>query len=110
MAQASATLKKGHLELGGKSALIVRHDAEAGRLANESDYWLAGANISGDAGPAMKMAPKMRARQILIYHRPGGLHPDRPFGGYKRSGIGRECGEEGYNEYAQLKPIGFRAG
>jgi aldehyde dehydrogenase (NAD+) len=40
----------------------------------------------------------------------GRLHPDTPFGGNKRSGLGREWGEEGYNEYTQIKPITLPVG
>ena len=52
----------------------------------------------------------MRTGQIQINGGPGGFHPDMPFGGYKKSGLGREWGEEGFNEFTEIKAIGFPAG
>ena len=46
---------------------------------------------------------------VLINGGGGRLNPSVPFGGYKRSGIGREHGEEGLNEYLEIKVIDFRA-
>ncbi len=102
----------GQREVFGPIAAIVGYDddAEAIRLANQSDYGLGGAIISEDTGTAMRMALKVRTGMININNGPGGFHPDTPFGGYKRSGLGREWGEEGYNEYTEIKSIGFPAG
>ncbi|KJS08128.1 MAG: hypothetical protein VR73_06585 [Gammaproteobacteria bacterium BRH_c0] len=102
----------GQREVFGPIAAVIGFDsdAEAIRLANESDYGLGGAIISSDRGTAFEMALKMRTGQIQINMGPGGFHPDMPFGGYKRSGLGREWGEEGFNEYTELKSIGFPAG
>jgi len=102
----------GQREVFGPIAAVVGFDSdeEAVRLANESDYGLGGAIISQDTGMAMKMAMKVRTGMIQINNGPGGFHPDMPFGGYKRSGLGREWGEEGYNEYSEIKSIGFPAG
>jgi aldehyde dehydrogenase (NAD+) len=41
---------------------------------------------------------------------PGYTNPDVPFGGYKLSGVGRENGAEGLDEYTQLKTIKYHAG
>jgi aldehyde dehydrogenase (NAD+) len=56
------------------------------------------------------MALQVRTGQIHINGGAGGFHPDMPFGGYKRSGIGREWGEEGFYEYTEIKAIGFPVG
>ena len=56
------------------------------------------------------MAMKVRTGSIGINGGSGKLHPDTPFGGYKRSGLGREWGEQGYNEYTQIKAITFPVG
>ncbi|MGE0385964.1 MAG: aldehyde dehydrogenase family protein [Gammaproteobacteria bacterium] len=85
-------------------------DAEAVKIANGTDFGLGGAIISRDAGTAMEMALKIRTGQIAINGGAGGLHPDTPFGGYKRSGLGREWGEEGYYEFTEMKAITFPAG
>lgn len=102
----------GQREVFGPVAAIIGFDtdAEAIRLANDTDYGLGGAIISRDTGTAMRMAMRVRTGMININGGPGGFHPDMPFGGYKRSGIGREWGEEGYNEYTEIKSIGFPAG
>jgi acyl-CoA reductase-like NAD-dependent aldehyde dehydrogenase len=102
----------GQREVFGPIAAVVGFDtdAEAVRLANASDYGLGGSIISQDAATALEMALKVRTGQIHINGGAGGFHPDMPFGGYKRSGLGREWGEEGFYEYTEIKAIGFPVG
>lgn len=102
----------GQREVFGPIAAVIGFDtdAEAIRLANDSDYGLGGGIISQDKATAFEMALQMRTGQVQINGGPGGFHPDMPFGGYKRSGLGREWGEEGYNEFTETKAIGFPAG
>ena len=102
----------GQTEVFGPIAAVIGFDtdAEAIKLANESDYGLGGGIISADKATAFEMALKMRTGQIQINGGPGGFHPDMPFGGYKKSGLGREWGEEGFNEFTEIKAIGFPAG
>jgi aldehyde dehydrogenase (NAD+) len=59
---------------------------------------------SGNLERARKVASQMRTGTVWIndYHL---ISPERPFGGYKQSGIGRELGVEGYNIYRQVKHI-----
>jgi aldehyde dehydrogenase (NAD+) len=79
-------------------------DDEAAALANDSIYGLAGAVWSGDNNRAIKLAERMRTGTVWIndYHM---INPRFPFGGYKQSGIGREHGEIGFNEYREVKHI-----
>jgi aldehyde dehydrogenase (NAD+) len=56
------------------------------------------------------MALNLDAGFILLNEGPGAKHPAAPFGGMKRSGIGRESGTEGLDAYTELKSILFRAG
>jgi len=102
----------GQREVFGPVGAIIGFDTDeqAVRLANQSDYGLSGGIISRETGTAMEMALKLRTGQVNINLGPGGLHPDMPFGGYKRSGLGREWGEAGFHEYTELKSIGFPAG
>ncbi len=102
----------GQREVFGPIAAVIGFDtdAEAIKIANASDYGLGGGIISQDKATAFEMALKMRTGQIAINGGTGGFHPDMPFGGYKRSGLGREWGEEGYNEFTEIKAIGFPAG
>jgi aldehyde dehydrogenase (NAD+) len=79
-------------------------DDEAVRLANESIYGLAGAVWSRNVPRAVQIAERLRAGTVWIndYHM---INPRYPFGGYKESGIGREHGTLGYNEYREAKHI-----
>ena len=84
-------------------------DEEAIAIANDSQYGLSGGVFSQDPGRAYRIAMRMRTGGVLINGGGGRLNPSVPFGGYKRSGIGREYGEEGLNEYLEIKVIDFRA-
>jgi aldehyde dehydrogenase (NAD+) len=99
-------------EVFGPIAAVIGFDSddEAVKIANASDFGLAGAIVSRDSGTAFLMAQKIRTGTVQINGGPGRFHPDMPFGGYKRSGLGREWGEEGYLEFTQIKSIGFPAG
>jgi aldehyde dehydrogenase (NAD+) len=79
-------------------------ESEAVRIANDSAYGLAGGVWSSDNNRAIKVAEQMRTGTVWIndYHM---INPRYPFGGYKQSGIGREHGEIGFNEYREIKHI-----
>jgi aldehyde dehydrogenase (NAD+) len=79
-------------------------ESEAIRIANDSAYGLAGGVWSSDNNRAIKVAEQMRTGTVWIndYHM---INPRYPFGGYKQSGIGREHGEIGFNEYREIKHI-----
>jgi acyl-CoA reductase-like NAD-dependent aldehyde dehydrogenase len=84
-------------------------DEEAVEIANDSVYGLSGSIWSRDLGVAFEMASAIRTGQVAING--GGATADAPiapFGGFKRSGFGREFGEEGLNAYTELKSIGVR--
>jgi acyl-CoA reductase-like NAD-dependent aldehyde dehydrogenase len=78
-------------------------EAEAIAIANDTIYGLAGGVWSADAERAMRVARRIRAGQVDING--GRFNPLAPFGGYKRSGIGREFGQYGLDEYLQVKAI-----
>ena len=85
-------------------------DEEAVALANDSQFGLAGAIWSADLGAAFDMACAIRTGGVTING--GGAAPGAlvaPFGGFKRSGIGREWGEEGLNAFTELKSVSFRS-
>jgi aldehyde dehydrogenase (NAD+) len=79
-------------------------DDDAARIANDSIYGLAGGIWSGDNGRAIKLAERIRTGTVWIndWHM---INPRYPFGGYKQSGIGREHGEFGLDEYREVKHI-----
>jgi aldehyde dehydrogenase (NAD+) len=91
-------------------AVIPYEDEEdAIRIANHSKYGLSGAVFSASLERAQKLARRIRTGTISVN---GGLWfgPDSPFGGYKQSGLGREHGLEGFEEYLQTKTLGLPPG
>ncbi|MEP7351474.1 MAG: aldehyde dehydrogenase family protein [Sphingorhabdus sp.] len=84
-------------------------DDEAIALANASDFGLSGAICSADAGKAFEMALSIRTGGVSINGGGGTMLSDAPFGGIKRSGYGREYGEDGLNEFTYQKVISFHA-
>jgi aldehyde dehydrogenase (NAD+) len=91
-------------------AIGFESDDEAAALANASRYGLDGTIMSADAGGAFQLACRVRTGGMSINGGAGTMNPAVPFGGYKRSGIGRENGEAGLDEYTQLKTIKYHAG
>lgn len=82
-------------------------DGEAVRIANDSAFGLAGAVVSRSTERAMGIARRIRTGAIGVN---GGMYygADAPFGGYKNSGVGRQCGIEGFAQYTETKTIGWR--
>jgi aldehyde dehydrogenase (NAD+) len=79
-------------------------DEEAVRIANNSEFGLSGAVFGEDIERCRAVARGIRAGTISIN---GGMYygPDAPFGGYKQSGIGREMGVAGFEEFLEMKTI-----
>ena len=90
--------------------MAVADDDEAVRLANDSPYGLSGAVFSRDAGAAYEVACRLRTGEVNLNGGAGVMSPEAPFGGFKRSGLGRELGEAGLLEYCQTQTIKFHAG
>lgn len=84
-------------------------DEEAIALANDSEFGLSGGIWSASAADAYDMALQLRTGGVSINGGSGRMSSHAPFGGIKRSGYGREYGEEGLNEFTYMKTIGFRA-
>lgn len=80
-------------------------DAEAARLANASDYGLAGGVWAHDPVRAYGIARQIRAGHISVNGGGGSLSPYGPFGGYKQSGLGREWGAFGVEEFLEAKTV-----
>ncbi|WP_308119233.1 aldehyde dehydrogenase family protein [Streptomyces sp. JJ38] len=79
-------------------------EATAVELGNHTEYGLAGAVWTGDAGRAERVARKLRHGTVWINDF-GPYLPQAEWGGFKRSGIGRELGHDGLAEYRQAKHI-----
>lgn len=79
-------------------------EEEAVRLANDSPYGLAGAVMSDDLDRCERVAAALRAGIVWINcSQP--TFTEAPWGGYKRSGIGRELGRWGFDAYRQVKQV-----
>ena len=79
-------------------------EEEAIELANDTDYGLAGAVWTADASRAQRVAGRLRAGTVWINDYNTYL-PQAEWGGFKRSGIGRELGPSGLDEYREAKHI-----
>src|SRR5205823_12653227 len=83
-------------------------DDDAVRIANESMYGLSGAVASASEERALGVARRIRTGTVGVN---GGIWfgPDAPFGGYRQSGVGRENGVEGFEEYLEVKTVALPA-
>jgi len=91
-------------EIFGPVLTVIPYDGDddAVRIANDSGYGLSGAVASADHERAMSVARRIRTGSISIN---GGVWygADMPYGGYKNSGIGRQNGIEGFEQYLETK-------
>ncbi len=95
-----------HEELFGPVAVVykVASADEAIELANDSPFGLGATVMSTDESKATRIAERLDAGMVWVNH-PTWTEPDLPFGGTKRSGIGRELGKEGIHEFVNRKLI-----
>ncbi len=95
-------------EIFGPVLVVIGYegDDEAVRIANDNDYGLSGMISSGDLDRARSVAARIRTGSLGIN---GGIWygADAPFGGYKQSGIGRQCGIEGLEIFTETKTVGW---
>nr|WP_221634131.1 aldehyde dehydrogenase [Nocardioides luti] len=93
-------------EIFGPVLVVIAHDGDddAVRIANASAYGLSGSVESGSLERARAVAARIRTGTVAVN---GGVwfSPDAPFGGYKQSGLGREMGVAGFEEYLETKTI-----
>jgi aldehyde dehydrogenase (NAD+) len=91
-------------EIFGPVLVIIpyKDEDDAIAIANDSDFGLGGYVSGADVDKARAIARKIRTGAIWIN---GGFDFHAPFGGYKRSGNGREWGEFGFHEYLEVKSV-----
>jgi acyl-CoA reductase-like NAD-dependent aldehyde dehydrogenase len=89
----------------GVSVLTYSDDDDAVAKANNSAYGLSGAVYTSDPERGYEIARRMRTGSVTV----NGMivDPKHPFGGYKQSGMGREGGPEGLDNYIETKTIHF---
>lgn len=105
-ANVSNSMRIAQEEIFGPVLCVIPYKSvdEAIRLANDTIYGLAAGVWSVDVERAVGVANQIKAGTVWIndYHI---LPPEAPFGGYKQSGIGRELGKYGLEEYLEVKHI-----
>ena len=98
-------------EIFGPVLVVIPYedDDDAVRIANETTYGLSGGVFSASEERATSIARRIRTGSIGVN---GGLWygADSPYGGYKASGIGRQCGTEGFEQYLETKAIAWPGG
>jgi aldehyde dehydrogenase (NAD+) len=85
------------------SVISYRDDGDALEIANATEYGLTGAVWSKDEGRALSFASAMRTGSVDING--GRFNPLAPFGGWGKSGMGRELGRYGLEEFLEVKSI-----
>ncbi len=85
------------------SILPYEDEADAIAIANDSQYGLSGSVWAGTREKAEAIARKIRTGTVGLNG--GSFNPAAPFGGYKKSGYGREYGRYGIEEFTQLKTL-----
>ncbi len=92
-------------EIFGPVLCVMAYDGEddAVGIANDTVYGLHGAVFSADRQRGLAVARRLRTGQVDVCG--GGYNPMAPFGGYKQSGIGRELGRHGLEEYLEVKSL-----
>lgn len=88
------------------AVLTYTDEDDAVRIANDSIYGLSGGVWSADKIRAERVARRMRTGQVDINGAPFNLMA--PFGGYKQSGLGRELGVFGLEEFLEIKAVQFK--
>ena len=95
-------------EIFGPVLVVIpfEDDDDAVRIANDSVYGLAGGVYSGSLERSLAVAQRIRAGMVSVNS--GAPHgSDMPFGGYKQSGVGRQNGTSGFEQYLETKAVAW---
>ena len=92
-------------EIFGPVVVVIAFDDEdeAVAIANDSDYGLYDYVFTSSASRALRLAPRLRCGNVGINTL--ARHPETPFGGFKRSGIGRDGGSYGLAAYSEVQSV-----
>jgi aldehyde dehydrogenase (NAD+) len=97
-------------EIFGPVLVVIPYDddEDAIRIANDSDFGLSGGVATASTERGLKIARRIRTGTFAV-NGANYFAADTPFGGYKQSGIGREMGREGFEEYLETKSVAVPA-
>ena len=98
-------------EFFGPVLVVIPYEDEddAVRIANNSIYGLSGSVWSADENRALRVARRIRTGTVAVNNSQW-LDKTRTFGGYKQSGVGREFGVQGFEEYMETKVVSLPGG
>ena len=86
------------------SVMPFENEEEAIKIANDTSYGLTNYIQTQDSQKVQRVARKLRSGMVDVNG--AGIAVDAPFGGFKHSGIGREAGEHGLEEFLEVKAVG----
>ena len=108
MADVDNSMRVAREEIFGPVAAVIPFDGEdeAVRIANDSEYGLSGSLWTGSADRRVRVARSIRTGTLSV-NTNRSVRYEAPFGGYKRSGLGRELGMQAMDAYTEVKNVFF---